>query len=232
MEEIIFKLIFFVAGGFSGFFASYFKKKGDNIALLEDMRRLEEEKRNVEKHFTLEIESVKKDYQLDIERRKYQYEEKIQVYANFCSDLDLYQSKEQDILKEKAMPIINQFLQKIKIPHESFNENNQAFSEYFSNMILLCNELNLAYATLKNQSNKLRLITSAESDILLDELLLNLKASTDISNSLILLLATPEGMQNENKKNEHITALLNLDVENKALRHTLIRQMKVELESI
>ncbi|WP_141108892.1 hypothetical protein [Aeromonas veronii] len=78
----------------------------------------------------------------------------------------------------------------------------------------------------------MRLITSAESDILLDELLLNLKASTDISNSLILLLATPEGMQNENKKNEHITALLNLDVENKALRHTLIRQMKVELESI
>ncbi|WP_201886019.1 hypothetical protein [Aeromonas hydrophila] len=99
-------------------------------------------------------------------------------------------------------------------------------------MILLCNELNLAYVTLKNQSNKLRLITSAESDILLDESLLNLKASTDISNSLILLLATPEGMQNENKKNEHITALLNLDVENKALRHTLIRQMKVELESI
>lgn len=232
MEAIILKLLLFIAGGFCGFFASYFKKKGENIALLEDIRCLEEEKRNVEKRFVLEIESVKKDHQLDIERRKYQYEEKMQVYNTFCSDLDRYQNQGQVILKEKAMPIINQFLRKFELSHESINDRSQAFSEYFSDMVLLCNELNLAYVELKNQSNKLRLITNTESDKLLDKLLLNLKVSTDVSNQLMLLLATPEGMTNENKKDEYTATLLNLDVENQELRYALIQQMKIELGSI
>lgn len=232
MEDLILNFSLLVIGVLSGFFSAYFKKKVENRALLEDVRRLEEEKRDVEKRFVLEIELVKKDHQLDIERRKYQYEEKMRVYNTFCCELDQYQSKGQVILKEKAMPVINNFLRSFELASGSKENIDHSFSNYFTDMIMLCNELNLAYVDLKNKSNKLRLITSTESEYLLDQLLVNLKVSTDLSNQMFQFLATPEGMTNEEKKQTYIVQLLDLDIENQNLRSALILQMKIELGCI
>ena len=224
-------MVVFLGGCLSGFFIAYSKKKGENRALLEDIRKLEQEKRSVETDFIIKIEEVKKQHNLEFERRKYQYEEKSRVYSDFCSELDRYQSKGQIILKEQAVPMISQFLQSLEASNGSENLARTSFSEYFSNVLLLCNELSLAFIEMKNQTNKLRLVTSEDTDILLTNLTDNLQKLNDISIDMMKFIATPEGMLDPNKQQQYTEYLIALGDENQVIRSNLIQQMKIELAS-
>ena len=51
--------------------------------MLEDIRKLEQEKRSVETYFVIKIEEVNKQHNLEFERRKYQYEEKVEYILIF-----------------------------------------------------------------------------------------------------------------------------------------------------
>lgn len=71
---------------------------------------------------------------------------------------------------------------------------SEGFKDYFNDMMLLCNEINLAYSELKNKSNKLRLIVSEEVESIIKELLENLNQNKDISNKLLQHVSTLDGM--------------------------------------
>jgi hypothetical protein len=227
--EIIIGIIF---GAIGGFLATYLKKKAQNRALLEDVKRLEEEKRAVEKKFVVEIEQVKKEHNLDIEHRKYQYEDKRKVYSDFCNDLDKYQSQGQVILKERMMPMMTKLFASIEGGDGSNETLETSFADYFSDMLLLCNDLNLAFVEVKNQTNKLRLITSDEAEKLLNELLKNLEQTKDLSNEFMQYLATPTGMQDKERQASLTEILKTLGLENETIRANLIKQMKTELQCI
>ncbi|EHR0803232.1 hypothetical protein KS868_004561 [Vibrio parahaemolyticus] len=231
MELSVLKVVVFLVGCLSGYFIAYSKKKGENRALLEDIRKLEQEKRSVETDFVLKIEEVKKQHNLEFERRKYQYEEKSRVYSDFCSELDRYQSKGQIILKEQAMPMISRFLQSLEASNGSENLARTSFSEYFSDVLLLCNELSLAFIEMKNQTNKLRLVTSEDTDILLTQLTDNLQKLNDVSIEMMKFIATPEGMLDPDKQQKYTECLVALGDENQVIRSSLIQQMKTELAS-
>ncbi|WP_122055217.1 hypothetical protein [Vibrio sp. Evd11] len=231
MELSVLKIVIFLAGCLSGYFIAYSKKKGENKALLEDIRQLEQEKRSVETDFVLKIEEVKKQHNLEFERRKYQYEEKSRVYSDFCSELDRYQSKGQVILKEQAMPMISRFLKSLEASNDSENLARISFSEYFSDVLLLCNELSLAFIEMKNQTNKLRLVTSEDTDLLLTQLTDNLQKLNDVSIEMMKFIATPEGMIDPNKQQQYTKCLVALGDDNQVIRNDLIQQMKAELTS-
>ena len=232
MESPIEIIIGIVLGAVSGFLATYLKKKAQNRALLEDIKRLEEEKRAVEKKFVVEIEQVKKEHNLEIEHRKYQYEDKRKVYSDFCNDLDKYQSQGQVIFKEKMMPMMTRLFSSIENGDGTGETLEVSFAEYFSEMILLCNDLNLAFVEVKNQTNKLRLITSDEAENLLNELLVNLEQTKNLSNEFMQYLATPAGMQDKESQAKLTTVLTELGQQNEVIRTSLIKQMKTELQSI
>ncbi|WP_426358233.1 hypothetical protein ACPUVO_17630 [Pseudocolwellia sp. HL-MZ19] len=232
MESLIEIIIGIFVGAIGGFLVTYLKKKAQNLALLEDISRLEEEKRAVEKKFVIEIEQVKKEHNLDIEHRKYQYEDKRKVYSDFCNDLDKYQSQGQVILKERMMPMMKRLFASIENGNGSEESLEISYADYFSDMILLCNDLNLAFVEVKNQTNKLRLITSDEAETLLNELLKNLEQSKDLSNNLMQFLATPKGMQDKEQQETSTEILITLGQENETIRANLIKQMKTELQRI
>lgn len=222
----------FVAGVVGGFLATYLKKKAENLALLEDVKRLEEEKRIVEKKFVIDIEQVKKEHNLEIEHRKYLYEDKRKVYSDFCNDLDNYQSQGQVIFKERMMPMMTRLFKSIDNSDGSTESLEVSFSDYFSEMLLLCNDLNLSFVEVKNQTNKLRLITSDEAEKLLNDLLINLEQTKDLSTEFMQYLATPNGMNDKEKQSELTNTLTELGQKNEIIRTSLIKQMKNELQSI
>ncbi|MDN3414537.1 MULTISPECIES: hypothetical protein [unclassified Pseudoalteromonas] len=232
MESPIEILIGIILGAIAGYVAAYLKKKAQNRALLEDVRRLEEEKRSVEKKFVVEVEQVKKEHNLEIEHRKYQYEDKRKVYSDFCNDLDKYQSQGQVIFKERMMPMMTRLLESIEDSDGSTKSVEVSFSDYFSEMLLLCNDLNLAFVEVKNQTNKLRLSTSDEAESLLNDLLINLEQTKDLSTDFMQYLATPNGMNDKDKQTELTNILTELGLQNEIIRTSLIKQMKNELQNI
>jgi gas vesicle protein len=232
LESPIEILIGIILGAIAGYVAAYLKKKAQNRALLEDVRRLEEEKRSVEKKFVAEVEQVKKEHNLEIEHRKYQYEDKRKVYSDFCNDLDKYQSQGQVIFKERMMPMMTRLLESIEDSDGSTKSVEVSFSDYFSEMLLLCNDLNLAFVEVKNQTNKLRLSTSDEAESLLNDLLINLEQTKDLSTDFMQYLATPNGMNDKDKQTELTNILTELGLQNEIIRTSLIKQMKNELQNI
>lgn len=231
MELSALNVVIFLVGCLSGYLIAYSKKKAENKAMLEDIRKLEQEKRSVETEFVIKIEEVKKQHNLEFERRKYQYEEKSRLYSDFCSELDRYQSKGQVILKERAMPMISRFLQSLEASNCSENLARTSFSEYFSGVLLLCNELSVTFIEMKNQTNKLRLVTSEDTDILLTQLTDNLQKLNDVSIEMMKFLATTEGMLDQNKQQQYTELLVSLGNENQVIRSNLINKMKIELGS-
>lgn len=232
MESPIEILIGIILGAIAGYVVAYLKKKAQNRALLEDVRRLEEEKRSVEKKFVVEVEQVKKEHSLEIEHRKYQYEDKRKVYSDFCNDLDKYQSQGQVIFKERMMPMMTRLLESIEDSDGSTKSVEVSFSDYFSEMLLLCNDLNLAFVEVKNQTNKLRLSTSDEAESLLNDLLINLEQTKNLSTDFMQYLATPNGMNDKDKQTELTNILTELGLQNEIIRTSLIKQMKNELQNI
>ena len=107
-----------------------------------------------------------------------------------------------------------------------------SFSEYFEDMLLLCNDISASFVEIKNQTNHLRLVTSAETDALLDSLIENMKSITDASNEFIKYLATPDGMLDKEGQASLTNSLVVLGDENTAIRSALIKQMKAELNTI
>lgn len=224
------EIMIFLAGCFAGYMTSYTKKKGENRALLEDTESIEEQKKKIESKYTLLIENIKKEHQLDIQKRKSHFDEKLSAYNDFCSELDNYHGMGQVILKEKALPMIYKFLNSLNTTDTGLI--SEGFKDYFNDMMLLCNDINLAYSELKNKSNKLRLVVSEDVELIIKNLLANLGQNKDISNKLLQYVSTPDGMIDVQTRNDMCNQLLELDNNNQELRDQLIKQMRIELHEI
>lgn len=221
-----------ILGAIGGFVLAYLKKKAQNLALLEDVRRLEEEKRAVEKKFVVEIEQVKKEHNLDIEHRKYQYEDKRRVYSNFCNELDKYQSQGQVVFEKRLKPMLNNLFSVIEQSNGSHESLEFSLTECFSEMVELCNDLNLAFVEVKNQTNQLRLSISNEAEELLNELLTNLEQTKDLSNEFLQNVVSPDVLRDKEGQAQLTGVLVELGKRNETIRSNLISQMKSELQSI
>lgn len=130
------------------------------------------------------------------------------------------------------MPMMTRLFSSIENGDGSAETLEVSFAAYFSEMLLLCNDLNLAFVEVKNQTNKLRLITSDEAENLLNELLVNLEQTKNLSNEFMQYLATPAGMQDKENQANLTTVLTELGQQNEVIRTSLIKQMKTELQSI
>ncbi len=204
-----------------GYLASYFKEKGKNKALIQDLKKITEEKEN-----------VTSKYQLDISKRKYRYEDKREQYFKYFNLLDSLGTDSNKDAQTSFMPALNKFNDGfISANGNKINELKATtdFSETVNEIIFKSNE---SLLKLKQETNALKLIAGEKVLELLTKLEVAYDKSMeqsaeimrDLSKNLILENQDILNTQNEitEKTGNHILIL----------KEELIQEVKNELNEI
>lgn len=227
--ELIISLLIFLAGLVAGYIASYTKEKAKNLALKEDVAKLEDEKQKVLIKYTKEIEELKKSNTLDIELRKHKYQEKKEQFAKYFNLLDQYHRKSNEIFVEKFKPIFKQLMQSATDDESAENERIGLFSE---RVMGLFNELNEEHLKLSTETNSIRLISSEEIDVLLDRHSLMVGQSTQETTEMIKIMVSPEYLANPSILDPFKQRVESGGIEIEKLSDEIKNRMKMELNEI
>lgn len=227
MDWIIY-LIVFILGSLGGALTTYSKTKGKNKALLEDIGRLEEEKQKIQSKHAIELESIKKQNSLDIELRKYKYLDKKEQFNKYFSLIDQFNHMSNTALTEKFAPMMTNFF------NTAISDNNedQALMEFNNQVMGLSNEINAEYLKIKNESNSVRLVTSANIDQLLDQLEHTIEQSKEESFTIMKVIASPEYQQDSSILEPYKQNALKTGEKINQLRRNILNEMKAELDEI
>ena len=228
--EYIVGLLSFLGGLASGYFTAYTKEKGKNLALKEDIEKLEDQKQQVQIKYTKEIEELKKENTLNIELRKHKYQEKKEEFAKFFTLLDEYHNKSNEIFVERFGPIYSKFMENYLVDDET--TKSEAIAEFNQNIMELFNELNQEYLKLSTETNSIRLITSIELDELLDQLNSKVGDATNTAQKMLKMMASQEFWSDQTiveplQKKAEIEGQQII-----AIRDNIRKQMKLELDQI
>ncbi|MFY4756577.1 hypothetical protein ACOTVZ_11100 [Aliarcobacter butzleri] len=133
---------------------SYFKEKAKNKALLEDNSKL-----------IAENEEIKQKYAVDLQKRKYKYEQKQKLYFEFMNKLDKYNAMSMSLIFDNLGSLMMKYYQaKTK---EEMDKFTIQFNEEARN---IDTEMKKQLSELFSQMNELKLTTSDESILLINEL--------------------------------------------------------------
>ncbi|MDN5092057.1 hypothetical protein, partial [Aliarcobacter butzleri] len=137
-----------------GYLMSYFKEKAKNKALLEDNSKL-----------IAENEEIKQKYAVDLQKRKYKYEQKQKLYFEFMNKLDKYNAMSMSLIFDNLGSLMMKYYQaKTK---EEMDKFTIQFNEEARN---IDTEMKKQLSELFSQMNELKLTTSDESILLINEL--------------------------------------------------------------
>lgn len=137
-----------------GYFTSYIKEKGKNKALLEDNSKL-----------IAENEEIKQKYAVDLQKRKYKYEQKQKLYFEFMNKLDKFNAMSMSLIFDNLGSLMMKYYQaKTKEETDKFTIQ---FNEEARN---IDTEIKKQLSELFSQINELKLTTSDESILLINEL--------------------------------------------------------------
>ncbi len=176
-----------------GFFKTLYKEKAKNIALIEDVGRIEEEKQRAVHFFTLEAEKIKQihnkeieslkqqsaerlnkqrqDHEIDIQRRKYKYENKSREYHKLMDELDSFRGLNMSIIENELMPMINAFFA------SDYGISNKLFVEANDKATAIISSVRAQEAKLFSQVNGVKLNATQEVINQLAELQVNITQS-------------------------------------------------------
>ncbi|MFX4177326.1 hypothetical protein ACOL3L_10695 [Aliarcobacter butzleri] len=152
--EIIIYILSLIIALIIGYLMSYFKEKAKNKALLEDNSKL-----------IAENEEIKQKYAVDLQKRKYKYEQKQKLYFEFMNKLDKYNAMSMSLIFDNLGSLMMKYYQaKTK---EEMDKFTIQFNEEARN---IDTEMKKQLSELFSQMNELKLTTSDESILLINEL--------------------------------------------------------------
>lgn len=152
--EIIIYILSLIIALIIGYLMSYFKEKAKNKALLEDNSKL-----------IAENEEIKQKYAVDLQKRKYKYEQKQKLYFEFMNKLDKYNAMSMSLIFDNLGSLMMKYCQaKTK---EEMDKFTIQFNEEARN---IDTEMKKQLSELFSQMNELKLTTSDESILLINEL--------------------------------------------------------------
>lgn len=157
--KIIIGIVSTLGGFFLGYLTSYFKEKGKNRALIQDMERLTEEK-----------EKVSSKYQLDISKRKYKYEDKRAQYFKYFNLLDSLTSDNQRVAHESFIPASEIFNRKFLEANGNESMETKATADFGASINKLMFKTNESLLKLKQETNSIKLIAGPNVSKVLQEL--------------------------------------------------------------
>ena len=218
MNDILIPSISLILGLIIGFFSSYFKEKGKNLALIEDLKELTDEK-----------EKISSEYQLEIAKRKYQYEDKRTQYFKYFHLLD-------ELDAEGIKSVTSEFLPAMKTFNEEFlksnNDNDKMtvaitkFSNSVNNLMIKSNE---SYIKIKRETKTIKLVAGDTVLQLLQEIELNYSDSLTKSSEMMkelshnIISGNQESINSQQKEIEVIANNIN------DLKEQLISEVRKEL---
>jgi len=230
ISEIITGIVSFSIGAISVYLTAYSKEKGKNKALKEDLFELENQKQTIHSKFQSELELLKKQHALDAKKREFKYVDKRDQFAKYFALLEEFHGKSNAIVADKFQPIISDFL--VAFMSGEQDKQDLAIKQFTDSNSIIFQELNHDLVKLKTETHGLRLISSDELEVLLDELDASITKSTNDATSMVQFMAKPEFWANQAllKPYEQQNIISAKEVEQVHLK--VKRQMKAELDVI
>lgn len=236
--EVIINILSFIAGMFLLYLTAYTQAKSKNKALLEDIKNLEDEKQKVIAKYRAETEDIKKQHSLDIEKRKFQYEAKLVQFTKYFKLLDEFNGKCNSVFIKKFQDAMTEFytphLADIEAKEE--NENlellNRGNAKFIQDIQSVFFELSEEQLKINHEANSIRLISSHEVDLLLNDLELAVKLATAQTSELLKFMATQEFKDNQSLLAPFQEKQAKLGQSVTDGRNKLRAQMKAELNEI
>jgi len=188
--EAVIVFISFCFGALSIYLTAYTKEKGKNKALKEDVFELENEKQKIIAKFQTEMEEIKKQHSLDVKKREFKYIDKREQFTKYFALLEGFHSKTNSMIVESFQPIIGEF--SVAFMNGTQEEQNVAIHNFSNSINVLSQELNSELLTLKTKTHGIRLISSIELDLLLNELELAVTKSTNDATAMTQFMSKPE----------------------------------------
>jgi len=204
-----------------GYLTSYFKEKGKNKALIQDLKRITEEK-----------ESVSAKYQLDISKRKYKYEDKREQYFKYFNLLDSLSAEGNKDAQENFIPAINSFNDGFIGANGNKKKELKATTDFSKSVNEIMFKSNESLLKLKQETNTIKLIAGEKVLKLLTELEIAYDKSMeqsaemmrDLSNNIIYGKQSILNSQKEEiEKNGNYLLIL---------KEKLMQEIKNELDEI
>jgi hypothetical protein len=188
--ETLTAIISFLLGALSIYLTAYAKEKGKNKALKEDVFELENEKQKILAKFQTEMEEIKKQHSLDVKKREFKYIDKREQFSKYFALLEGFHSKTNAMIADSFQPIIGEFL--VAFMNGTQDEQNIAIHNFSNSVHVLSQELNSELLKLKTETHGVRLISSDELDLLLNELEMAVTKSTNDATAMTQFMSKPE----------------------------------------
>ncbi|MDE1352086.1 hypothetical protein L9W80_18265 [Vibrio aestuarianus] len=228
--NIISLIVSFLLGGLSGALIHYLNQKGKNLALKEDMHKLEEEKQAVILKKDLQLEEQKKEFALEIEKKKYQYESKKSEYKRFAEYIDTFNGVQFEVLQNDFAPIMQAYYQAMALGYDSIAEEKTI--EFNDKCISALSSLREQEAKLFSQVTSLKLSASPEVDSVMSNLLSEIQTTNKFFTAILEKLGEPEFQVHNSIPDELLNKGNGSHEKITNLRTELLNVMKQDLNSI
>ena len=204
-----------------GFVTVYFNQKTKNKALLSDIKKLTNEK-----------EEVKKEHSLEVEKRKYQYESKKNEYFRYFNLIDSFSATNTKDFIEQFSPIITKFSNDLIISNENKELQAKAISEYNGEVQKLVFKANENLIKIKQETNTIKLIAGNQTLKILSEMEVlyekSMAVAGDLMKSMNKLIIMNDKSDFQNLQND----LEEVGREIISNKESLIREIREELDVI
>jgi len=157
--EIIIGLVSLIGGFLMGYFTSFFKEKGKNKALIQDLKRMTEE-----------TEKVTSKFELDISKRKYKYEDKREQYFKYFNLLDSLSTEGNKDVMGKFLPALTKFNTGFLGANENKKKELKATTDFSESVGTLLFKANENLLKIKQETNTIRIIAGEKVLKALNEL--------------------------------------------------------------
>lgn len=204
-----------------GALATYFKSRIKNIALLADVKRLENEK-----------QSVIKEHQLDLEKRKYRYESKREQYSNFFRLLDKFTKEGNSQIKTRFLPIMDQYNREFSGANSDAEKESQAVSKFSDSLMHILTDATEELMKIRFETNSIRLIAGDEIFNQINKLEKLYDKSSELSSRMVGELTNTVMIGNFEKLNQIEEDLRKIGSDIEKTKADLIEQMRLELDQI
>jgi len=223
---IFFNVFFFITGAALIYVAAYLRVKERNKELVEDIKKLEKDKKQILTRFVDEMEKTKLEHASALEKKKFQYEDKRLQFSNYFTLLSTFHEKAISLCADKIKLIINELVS------DDERTKHKAIEKYNRETQTLVFGLKEEHNKVKGEQNNIRLIASTEVDSLLDELNAAVESAIEASTQMLTAMRTAEFLKNQSIIRPHQKNLFSHGQVIQQIHTALKDQMKLELNEI
>ena len=223
---IFFNIFFFIAGAALIYVAFYLRVKERNKELVGNIKKLENDKKQILKRFVGEMEKTKQEHDTVFEKKKFQYEDKRIQFSNYFALLSTFHEKTNSLCTDKIQPLLNELVS------DDERTKHKAIEKYNHETQAIVFDLKEEHNRVKTEQNNIRLIASKEVDSLLDELTAAVESATEISAQMLKTMRSAEFLNNQSIIRPYQKNLFSHGQVIQKIHTALKDQMKLELNEI